>query len=74
MEWQPIDTAPKDGTWILTWARDDSACEFARWEQSYHYRRTVRSGWIVKGRGFSPQYAPTRWMPIPALPVPTPGA
>ncbi len=64
--WQPIDTAPKDGTWVLLtgghaaeptgpcvvgfWDRDDWA--YAHWDGSW----------------YSIYEAPTHWMPLPEPP------
>jgi hypothetical protein len=60
-DWQPIDTAPKDGTDVLLGFAD-------------HYRPPVVAGWfgddgweeydsinVVKGK-------PTHWMPLPPKP------
>lgn len=68
--WQPIETAPKDGTNILTFARDQYGITYfgvAQWaEKNPDFPNTV-SGW------FWP-YAikPTHWMPLPAPPVTPP--
>ncbi len=67
MEWQPISTAPKDGTQVLAFARGDHMPEFygvAQWaEANPDFPRTV-AGW------FWP-YAirPTHWMPLPPAPT-----
>jgi hypothetical protein len=74
-EWQPLDTAPEDGTRVLF----------------YDPRRGMREGnmpkgyspgtWTFKqfsprkawwtGREFYDSYTPTHWMPLPAPPSPS---
>lgn len=61
-DWQPIETAPKDGTEPLV-----SHGEFASvvwWDE-------IGSGWIVAALADQSIYAPnpTHWMPLPAPPV-----
>lgn len=60
-EWQPIETAPKDGSYVLVWA--ESGHEFARW---------FRAGecWIRAEdmQNLWGEDAPTHWMPLPAPP------
>lgn len=56
--WQPIETAPKDGTLVLV--ADDDGPEWsmpAQW---------CRSLWVNTARGIVPD--PTHWMPIPSPP------
>lgn len=68
-QWQPIATAPKDGTAILAlsrslgyvivlWSEDDN--ERKKWSSS--------SNWRVKWDGDFLATAPTHWIPIPAPP------
>jgi len=74
-EWQPIETAPKDGEPILVWAPNWGAHGghvVARW--------WVRSsGWIVDEWDRDPPgyvdattLDPAHWMPLPAPPEPNP--
>ena len=56
-EWQPIDTAPKDGTYILCWELDWGT-ELMMW---------LPSGWD-NGDTMSRQTWPTHWMPAPRPP------
>jgi len=62
--WQPIETAPKDGTRILAWPvySDDLPAE-ARWR----YMRRTPGRWET---GSGPIYGngPTHWMPLPPSP------
>lgn len=64
-EWQPISTAPKDGTWMLMW--------------SEHWRdggkptmKPVIAMWSRFGNCFvdydSSIYMPTHWMALPEPP------
>jgi hypothetical protein len=64
--WQPIETAPKDGTWFLATA--DGFVDFCAWHKTPH----------VPLYGFhfhscDPEDAeechPTHWMPLPAPPA-----
>lgn len=68
-QWQPIETAPKDGTTIDLWCRNISHGstgavrapdsfwddEVQKWED--------RHGWILETK-----WKPTHWMPLPAGP------
>ncbi len=71
--WQPIDTAPKDGTAVLvypgTWS--GRSASIAKWE-SNKYAKTPRPYWSRDddlGRvTFSREHPPTHWMPLPLPP------
>jgi hypothetical protein len=74
-EWQPIETAPKDGTVIDVWLGDASASD----RQFYCTGETRRApGWawvvdkwrpvLAEGRVLSTFVQPTHWMPLPAPP------
>ena len=64
VRWQPIETAPKDGTPIL--ATDGVVTRITQWferEADHLFPTGIRQfGWA--------QGQPTLWMPIPALPDP----
>jgi hypothetical protein len=57
-EWQPIETAPKDGTWVFLFVPGHGPAR-ARWNgQSWMAHTNARQ--ITRG---------THWMPLPAPPV-----
>ncbi len=67
-EWQPIETAPRDGTVVLLWATDAPACEMY-WDpagrnllvQSGPGIWTHPSGELTWSEQFGA--GPTHWMP-----------
>jgi hypothetical protein len=59
MEWKPIETAPKDGTTIITWEPDGKGVYFEWWdEDSWYYDEEWGNG----------SKNPTHWMPLPEPP------
>jgi hypothetical protein len=61
-QWRPIETAPKDGTHVLTWN--------GRWiDVGYWSRPGIHNppSWI-SGRGISHIDQPTHWQPLPKTP------
>jgi hypothetical protein len=71
MDWQPIETAPKDGVIVLAvkestlpWAKDFSVARFP-----YPLKQRWNGGaWEADdGHVYEPQ--PTHWMPLPAPPA-----
>ena len=64
MEWQPIETAPKDGTLILgAWQ-----CLNKTWDMNaMFYSEEGGDGWWVEYHG-DYQHDPTHWMPLPEPP------
>lgn len=78
IEWQPIETAPKDGTRVLLgFERNRSNIEIGWWEDSEHRRFGQIVSETHEWRQLNP-YAhlsqalppqPKWWMPIPPLPV-----
>lgn len=74
MEWQPIETAPKDGTWF--WALVDLDAINVRWHDGFN---EFVSGWrqmtFAKSYGgetmdHSPDIVKfDHWMPLPQPPV-----
>ena len=72
MEWQPIETAPKDKP-ILTYGRipeDYGYCP-EEWKISIsHWCEAGRSsGWSSQGSTVRGSFVPTHWMPLPAPPA-----
>lgn len=63
-EWQPIETAPKDGTRIVL-ATSDTAYA-GRWAESQYIGMWWMSGDYVAA--FSKMNPPTHWMPLPQPP------
>lgn len=66
-EWLPIETAPKDGTQILAFARAKLSGDFfgvTQWADAEPAFNSV-AGWFW-------EYAirPTHWMPLPDPPTP----
>lgn len=71
MNWQPIDTAPKDGTLVLIAVR--GSCYIASWSDEAQFERfEERPGWQVfvcdDGWYSWAEDAPTHWMPLPDPP------
>ena len=65
MTWQPIDTAPKDGTWVLLWTGNE--CRIAMWDEWEDPECPVTQGWFDDGDGMYIEN-PTHWMPLPEAP------
>lgn len=75
-EWQPIETAPKDGTWIIVFggyaADDDADRTFAivQWSNYLNCGKTYPR-WMFAwydGGYYGRYYDPTHWMPLPPPP------
>ncbi len=74
--WQPIDTAPKNGTRF--WGKIDDDAIAMLWHEGFEAfvsswrRMTMAEGFTVDGKSFkdhSPEIQrPTAWMPIPPPP------
>jgi hypothetical protein len=60
-DWQPIETAPKDGTHVLAWWREEGdPPEVVRWS----------AGWVDD---YGTRYIePTHWQPLPSPPTKEP--
>jgi hypothetical protein len=56
MDWQPIETAPKDERYVLLW--NDETVGIGWWD---------RREWCWNGECFVCVPQPTHWMPLPAL-------
>jgi len=64
MDWQPIDTAPKDGTRVLLWNVSGRYGIVEGW-----YAPTLPCPhWTV---GHGDLVSPTFWMPLPPPPAPS---
>ena len=58
MEWQPIETAPDGGGYILVWHPRQGGVQFVHSDGDW-WRRRIAEG--SKGQ-------PTHWMPLPEPP------
>jgi hypothetical protein len=74
MNWQPIDTAPKDGTRILIHS-EDGGIRAAWYDKNFAYiaPKKLRGGWtddsIVSFDDFEvAEFFPSHWMPLPEPP------
>ena len=61
--WQPIETAPKDGTQIIV-----GCSKYKRSYVAIFERGTWRSGWEGGDWTFDVELKPTHWMPLPTPP------
>lgn len=72
MRWQPIDTAPKDGSLLILWESYEVEPFIGRWND-------FRSRWVASTAHYDTDgnacvidtvYSPavTHWMPIPKAP------
>ncbi len=60
-EWEPIDTAPKDGSHMLLYRPEI---------QFVGYYGGANSGWRINAPGLPAMFPlPTHWMPLQALPI-----
>jgi hypothetical protein len=66
MKWQPIETAPKDGTRILLFI-EDQVIE-GHWDDSWPMWCTAYLSSHGCGCCSSSNEEPTHWMPLPAKP------
>ena len=65
MEWQPIDTAPRNGSVLLLWGSKASGSEgmvVAKWHDPFWV--TSFGGMVVDNFG----YSALAWMPLPDPP------
>lgn len=71
MTWQPIETAPRDGTPVLV-ANAKGAMTTARWEKE-DCGTFVYEAWYLLFGGLNAEETeiewPTHWMPLPAPPT-----
>lgn len=69
MIWQPIETAPKDGSKLLGWEPPDSIYTSP---VLYAVCWWSGNGWVRDGDDFDLVVEPTHWMPLPEPPVHAP--
>lgn len=61
IDWQPIETAPKDGRSVLVWWEHWALRPIVAY---YHYQ----DGWLASEKLGSEGGGPTHWMPLPDPP------
>ena len=71
--WQPIETAPRDGSWVLVWSPAHAPIE-AYW---FKGENPIETGWYDHDDGIRPPILPTMWRPrveppVPDIPLPEP--
>lgn len=72
--WQPIETAPKDGTSMVVWVPWKSAYAFGCY-RAKKYGKVAALGWslsFMNGYKLHGELEPSHWMPLPADPGATP--
>ena len=69
--WRPIETAPKDGTWVLLCKQMGQHYEIGngRWGQETCPLLGLMVGWST----YCLMTQPTHWQPLPAAPIPDGG-
>ena len=60
--WQPIETAPKDGTQIIIAVAGDE------YEPSWAWWSDRHRAWFIPHTSIAYQMEPTHWMPLPPPP------
>ena len=64
--WQPIETAPRDGTEVLLWDRDIAGCDIGAWD-------VESQRWLNDCHDTNPVQQiiqlPSHWMALPAFPA-----
>ena len=79
MTWQPIETAPKDGTKIVIWAERYDFCPIAQWSSGPDVSgwsfdafsspcASCEDGFIGWNEDIEDGFMPTHWMPLPEPP------
>ena len=70
--WQPIETAPKDGTridlWTKTWIAASDSFMWKRITDCRWSKGDALTNTPARWSGCDPNRVPTHWMPIPAAP------
>lgn len=62
-EWQPIESAPTDGTLVLLWERTWTAPFVGQWGRLFS-----QLGWVMRPHASLAGDAPTHWMHLPPPP------
>jgi len=69
MNWQPIETAPKDKMRILTWGYTPAVYGYSKREYKFSISSWGDKDWNSQATSsFGPRFVPTHWMPIPEPP------
>jgi hypothetical protein len=67
-EWQPIETAPKDGTAVLLWIAGRQRVAIGLWN-TQEYLKRPKPHWDWSASSYTNHlYAPSHWLPLPAPP------
>ena len=67
-DWQPIETAPKDGTAVLVWNKG-CGCWVASYRLPMRGEPQNESHYVHEWRDGGGRWAsPTKWMPLPPTP------
>ena len=75
MTWQPIETAPKDGQYVLVFDPESRRSRVCQWDREFEYGRSGYIGaWTDRpvlsfGCEECKSYQPTHWMPLPEPPA-----
>lgn len=65
MDWQPIETAPKD-KWVLVFMPDEG--NMGRTHAAKHRKVSNGHSWVIGHLFGSDLSKPTHWMPLPPNP------
>lgn len=69
MNWQPIETAPRDGTAVLGyWSRPHGLADIPSDESNYGITAYLNFEWVSADDDEVFYSPPTHWMPLPEPP------